>query len=131
MERADMAAFENGTTYEQSCVSLVDGRTIDAYRTHYWIEGAAVLTNPALNHLVRLAKRAQGVTVTLTAEGDAALSSYRLTLPVGQTFEQDAPVIFEFLALHGMSGDARIAYHRALSSDAAMLRRVKKVLASF
>ena len=126
-----MAAFVNGSTYEQSCVSLVDGRTIDAYRTHDWVDGAAVLTNPALNHLVRLCKRAQDVTVVVTAEGDAALSSYRFILPEGMTFEADAPVIFSYLALHGMSGDARIAYHKALSADAAMLRRVKKVLASF
>jgi hypothetical protein len=121
-----MGTFQKGTTYEQTLVRFVSASRVELTRGRDWVEGDFVLTNPAHAHAVRLMKRVQGATLRRTAEGDAEASSWLFVMPKGQTVEHDAPALFQHIALHGMSGDARIAYHRALSADAALLRRVKK-----
>ena len=121
-----MGTFQKGTTFEQTLARIVSPARVELTRSRAWCEGDAVLTNPAHAHAVRLMKRVQGATLRRTAEGDAEASSWLFVMPKGQTVEHDAPALFQHLALHGMSGDARIAYHRALSADAALLRRVKK-----
>jgi hypothetical protein len=125
-----MATFQNGTTYEQTLVVPVDGRTIDVLRTHSWVDGALVLTNPAHNHAVRLMRTAMRdlqATLTRTADGSADHSSYRFQLPDGMDIEHNAPALFLHLGLSSFStGADRVEYHREKSRDAALLRALKK-----
>jgi hypothetical protein len=121
--------FQNGTTYEQTLVEVVDERTVKFGRSHSWTDAVMVLTNPAYNQAVRLAKQLvrnlQGTVLTLVDDGDAALPSYTLVLPEDTTLAKDAAVLSAHLDLSAMCGEDRIEYHRELSRDARLLRKVK------
>jgi hypothetical protein len=115
-----MPAFQSGSTYAQYVPVLEAPDRLVLEHVTTWPNATAVLTRPATDALVRIARRSQCAVVLEAAEDRIFAARITVTGTL-------APVL-EHLALNGRSPMARIAYHRALSATSRD-KRVKRILA--